>query len=162
MKIKIDVDAWERETHREPGNYGDWSAEGGINGVSAHRVSPDTTAGRGGVYDMPETEVGHYVFAVVAHYGTGDSFGYQAGGEYQVVGAYTTAEEADEAKRVCDLYSTDKVGYGEFVRKQQGLSRSKASVSPSLVVHGQAVYPRWDGYFESLNEIRVWLCRVEP
>lgn len=160
MKVVVNVDAWSRETYRSPEAYGDWSAEGGINGVSVRRSQMSDYR----VVDLPEAKVGDYVFPVVAHYGTGDSFGHQSGGDYQVIGVYTTVEKADEVKALCELYTNDKIAYDEFVREQQGLTKRSINerVDQGLVIDGVDLYPYWTGYFESLNEIKVWLCQIEP
>lgn len=159
MKIEVDVDAWSRETHREPEEFGEWSAEGGIDGVSVRRAKADADLRRRDVFDV-DAKVGDHVFVVVAHYGSGDSFGHQSGGEYQIVGAYTTVEKADECKQICDLYTEDKVKYADFARKQQGLSRSKSNVALPLVIDGKQVYVYWEGWATSLNEIKIWTCKI--
>lgn len=162
MKVKIRVDAWERETYRSPEAYGDWSAEGGINDVVARRASDEE---RYGVYDL-DVRVGDYVFAVVAHYGTGDTFGHCSGGQTQVIGAYRTVEDADRAKELCELYTSDREAYDEKIEALvlQGLIKRPvvSRLDSGLVIDGVDIYPYWTGFFESLNEIKIWMCRVEP
>jgi len=164
VRIRIDVDAWSHQTQWAEEQFGDWAAEGGINGVSVRRA-PDATkdSWSHNVWDL-DVQVGGYVFPVIAHYGTGDSFGHQSGGEYQIIKVCETVEEADAVKRLCETRGLAVEAWERAAWRLQGLEREKAraKVAEGLSIPGVGnFYPRWEGYFESLNEIKVWTCRVE-
>lgn len=102
---------WESSSHRRYGGYDSWSGE--LN------VQP-----------------GGYVYAVVADYESGSTFG-RDGGHASVVDVFTDIEMADALAEVAENTTDYRFSFGD-----------------------EDYYASWQGYFESLNEIRVWAVRV--
>lgn len=83
-----------------------------------------------------DVQLGDTIYAVVADYEVGSTFG-RSGGHSQVLDAFTTEEEA---AALLEAAKADN-GYG-FTHNGQNYNRN------------------WVGYFESLNELTVWECEV--
>lgn len=111
----VGVNAWTaREWEREP-RYGSWDSWSGELDVQA----------------------GDYVYAVVADYESGSTFG-RDGGHASVVDVFTDIETADALAKVAESAEDYRFYFGD-----------------------RDYYASWQGYFESLNEMRVWAVRVD-
>jgi hypothetical protein len=102
---------WEQNSFRRYGGYDSW--EGGL------AVNP-----------------GDYVYAVVADYESGSTFG-RDGGHASVLDVFADITMADELAQVAEN-----------------------AVEYSFRYNGRDYYASWLGYFESLNEMRVWAVKV--
>ena len=90
--------------------------------------------------DIPDAKIGDTVYAVVADYSSGCTFG-RSGGHAQVLDFFTTGDEAmDLAVAARNLKSSDGYGFAH---------------------NGVEYYTHWLGYFESLNSVDVWECRIK-
>lgn len=81
---------------------------------------------------------GDVVYAVVASYTTGDTFG-REGGQAKVLDFFL---DADEAERLLEAAKADNDYNFEF--------------------EGTTYYRPWVGYFEQLDRLEVWACSIRP
>lgn len=100
--------------------------------------------------EIPGAQVGDIVYAVVADYESGCTFG-RDGGHASVLDFYSDRESAEALVKAAltpdgqiERYgqTVDQFGYG-FTFNGENYSRS------------------WEGYFESLNSLDVWECRIK-
>lgn len=103
---------WEGSTFRRYGGYDSWSGE-------------------------LDVQAGDYVYAVVADYESGSTFG-RDGGHASVVDVFSDIETADACAQAAE-----------------------AAKEYRFEFQGREYYAPWQGYFESLNELRVWAVKVE-
>ena len=136
MAVEITVDTQTYQTRApDPEDSWDRGDEGGhVTNVRARWVQhADETHYRAESFDCP-AGVGTTVYAVVAQYESGDTFG-RSGGHYQVLDVFPDVEHA------------------------QALATAAEAVSKSqftLSHNGKDYYVSWTGYFESLDWVRVW------
>lgn len=90
--------------------------------------------------DIPGADVGITVYAVVVDYESGCTFG-RDGGHAQVLDFFS---EPSEAKALADVAIARKESDG-FGFEHNGVE----------------YFTSWLGYFESLNSIDVWACRIK-
>lgn len=110
----VGVNAWTaREWEREP-RYGSWDGWSGELDVQA----------------------GDYVYAVVADYESGSTFG-RDGGHASVVDVFTDIETAAALAKVAESAEDYHFYFGD-----------------------RDYYASWQGYFEYLNDMKVWAVRV--
>ena len=81
---------------------------------------------------------GDMVYAVVASYSTGDTFG-RDGGQAKVLDFF---QNSDLAERLREVARTNSDYNFEF--------------------EGETYYAPWIGYFERLDKIEVWACSIRP
>jgi hypothetical protein len=144
--VTTEVDTWQEEgpdqsyLNGEPYSYR--GATGGrVTNVIAYIDSETHTYyGESAGKDIPKAKVGDIVYAVVADYSTGDTFG-RDGGHSQVLDFFTDPDVADQL-----LAAALRDGDNRFSFEFEGRSYSKS----------------WAGYFESLNNLEVWACTVRP
>lgn len=102
---------WEGNTFRRYGGYDSWSGE-------------------------LDVQAGDYVYAVVADYESGSTFG-RDGGHASVVDVFTDIETADALAKVAESAEDYRFYFGD-----------------------RDYYASWQGYFEYLNDMKVWAVRV--
>jgi hypothetical protein len=95
--------------------------------------------------DIPGVKSGDTVYAVVADYSSGDTFG-EDGGHSQVLDFFLDPDEADELLILASAESTSDNFSDRYTFQYKGKEYSRA----------------WVGYFESLNDLEVWACTVRP
>lgn len=113
-----------------------WSRDstgGYVSDVTAH---VDNTPNADSTLDVP---IGTLVFGVVASYEGGDTFG-RSGGYFQTLGVFATREEA---QRLADV------------------ARAQPSGSFLFTHENVQYHPNWTGYFDELQDIRIWDVQVE-
>jgi hypothetical protein len=81
---------------------------------------------------------GDVVYAVVADYSTGDTFG-REGGQAKVVDFFLDSDQADRLREVAAHTQDYRF---EF--------------------EGETYYAPWVGYFEHLNSVEIWACTIRP
>lgn len=100
--------------------------------------------------DLPDVKVGDTVYAVVADYESGCTFG-RSGGHASVLDVFSDPEEAQ--------------ALADAALKPDGFEERWGSQQPkydySFTHNGQSYYRSWVGYFESLNSLDVWACTVK-
>lgn len=101
--------------------------------------------------DIPDLKIGDTVYAVVADYESGCTFG-RDGGHASVLDFFATAQEARDLAEVA--LRPDSEG-----RNWRGDSTKICGYS--FEHNGQSYYRSWVGYFESLNSLDVWECRIK-
>ena len=109
--------------------------DGYVSGVRARWVpgNGDPVSWRAERFDVA-CGVGSTVYVVVAHYETGDTFG-RTGGQYDVL---DVLPDADSAMALAQ--AARAVGRSEFTFSHNGKDYGVS----------------WTGYFERLDDIRVW------
>lgn len=95
-----------------------------------------------------DVKVGDTVYALVADYESGDTFG-RSGGHYQIIDVFATTAEADELMRIVDSFNSLD-------------GRKIDKLSTGFEFQGVRYFPGWVGHFESLNIVAVWECEVWP
>jgi hypothetical protein len=90
-----------------------------------------------------DVQPGDLIYAVVADYSTGGTFG-RSGGYASVVDAFCDQEEAERLARLA------------HVPRQSGEWEDKYMFS----YKGKDYFRSWEGYFEELNSLDVWTVRV--
>lgn len=138
--VSAEVEVWRT---RDPDPDDSWDAgdtAGRVVGVNAWTAREWEREPRYGGYDSWSGELdvqpGDYVYAVVADYESGSTFG-RDGGHASVVDVFTDIETADACAQAAEQASEYRF---EF--------------------QGREYYASWQGYFEYLNEMRVWAVRV--
>lgn len=81
---------------------------------------------------------GDVVYAVVASYTTGDTFG-REGGQAKVLDFF---QDPDQAERLRDVAKENEAYNFDF--------------------EGETYYAPWIGYFENLDKLEVWACSIRP
>lgn len=141
--VSVETEVW---SVRDPDPDDSWDVgdtAGRVVGVRAWELRDweNSTFRRYGGYDSwtgpLDVEAGDYVYAVVADYESGSTFG-RDGGHCSVVDVFADIETADACAKAAELAQ-------EYRFKFQG----------------REYYASWQGYFESLNELRVWAVKVE-
>lgn len=147
IKVIVETETW---TVREPDPTDPWDAgneDGRVSAVTAEVSTEDisvdhTFYGRGHmpvIFNCDAVE-GETVFTVVADYGSGSTFG-TFGGYFHILTVTKSYEEA------------------------MGLARAAETLNRSefeFEYNGVTYYAPWTGYFERLNEVRVWDCFLRP
>ncbi len=100
--------------------------------------------------DIPGAQLGSTVYAVVADYESGSTFG-RDGGHASVLDFFATAQEAR------DLAEAALKPDGKEDRYGRSVDRFEYSFEHNGVTYHRA----WVGYFESLNTLDVWECRIK-
>ena len=139
--VSAETETW---TERDPDPDDSWDA-----GDTAGRVTDvyawvardweqdDYSWGSAWRGDLP-VQAGQYVYAVVADYSSGSTFG-RDGGYAQVVDVFADVETADALRQLADGYHNDY----------------------RFEFQGKEYFANWCGYFESLQDMKVWAVRVE-
>ena len=140
--VSVETEVWQT---RSPDPDDDWDAgdtAGRVVGVTAW-AARDWEKGAFRRYRGSDSwegdldvEPGGYVYAVVADYESGSTFG-RDGGYASVVDVFTDVETADACAQVAE--NTKDYTF-EF--------------------QGREYYASWIGYFEYLNDLKVWAVRV--
>lgn len=100
--------------------------------------------------DLPGINVDDMVYAVVADYESGSTFG-RDGGHAQVLDVFATAAEAQD---LADAALKPD-------RKEERWGRMVDVFDYSFTHNGKNYSRAWVGYFESLNRLDIWACRVK-
>lgn len=139
------VDTWQSDGPSpgylagEPYSYRG-STSGRVSNVYAYLAPVDTSIGYG--YESLSldlsVEVGDIIYAVVADYNSGDSFG-RTGGHSQILDAFLDHHKAEALA-------------------EEALKDNNTNFS--FTYDGKDYHRSWDGYFESLNSLDVWEIRV--
>lgn len=142
MSVLITVNTNTYETrHPSPGDKWDrGDTRGEVVAVRAHYSEGDQYDPihyRAESFDVPGATPGTVVYAVIADYETGDTFG-RRGGSYQILDVFT---DSNEAYDLASVAKTTRVFSFEW--------------------NGTDYYADWVGYFERLQDIRVWTLVVE-
>lgn len=141
--LKLMVSEWgysdaadeNHDEYNRPTEYTNWTVEGiCITDSNGYR-----TAGISGLVEPGET-----VFALVAVYSTGDSFGRHEGARLEFVDVFRNEEAAEAARKILDTEQDRMLEYRNDL--------------------GQVIsfHPPWSGYFESLDHIQVHELVVSP
>lgn len=101
--------------------------------------------------ELGDVKVGDTVYAVVADYESGCTFG-RDGGHASVLDFFTDPDEAREFAALA--VKPDSEG-----RNWRGDSTKVCGYS--FEYKGQNYHRAWVGYFESLNSLDVWECRIK-
>lgn len=142
MTVEVLVDtvtSWAREP--DPNSTTDCGEEAG----HVHHVEVFYTESKAdpirwrGKFFASGAAVGDTVYVVVADYLGGDTFGVYAG-YYEIVDVLADQEAAEALAQ-----AARSVGY-----------------SLKFVHNGQDYTAGWNGYFDQLQEIKVWACPVRP
>lgn len=132
----------ERWTSRPADPRDSWDSgdtEGRVTDVIAYIESRTDRSHYGGSVCVDlDVPLGGTVYAVVADYSSGDTFG-RSGGHASVLDAFATK---DEAEALADALTVE----GDW--------------SYSVEHNGKRYYRAWAGYFEELNDLAVWTCTV--
>jgi hypothetical protein len=142
MKVLIDTETYVYQT-REPDPEDSWdmgdsagyvsnviARDPGTRGVSSYRGSDSI------VIELP-VKIGDTIYAVVADYESGSTFG-RDGGHASVLDAFMTIEEAEALIKVA----------------------KEPSAGYAFTYNGVEYYRSWEGYFESLNSLDIWSLTV--
>lgn len=101
--------------------------------------------------DLGDVEVGNTVYAVVADYTSGCTFG-RDGGHADVLDFFTDPAEAEELAKAAL----------KAERQVESWSGRKEDVFDYSFEHNGETYSRaWVGYFEHLNSLDIWACRIK-
>lgn len=149
--VTTEVETWQSEGPSEAYEKGEaysfrGSTAGRVTNVIAfieREASPyyGESAGK----DIPDVKQGDTVYAVVADYSSGDTFG-QDGGHSQVLDFFSDPDEADGLLRAAQADPTSDDFHNRY----------------SFTYNGKEYNRAWAGYFESLNDLEVWACTVRP
>lgn len=101
--------------------------------------------------DLGDVEIGDTVYAVVADYESGCTFG-RDGGHATVLDFFTDPAEA-KALAAAALKPDGQV--------ERWAGHMVDQFDYSFTHNGQSYYRSWVGYFESLNSLDVWECRIK-
>jgi hypothetical protein len=85
-----------------------------------------------------DVKAGDVVYAVVAVWSTGDSFGHDDASNSEVFGSFQTYEEADK-----------------FKTELENIKDHDGSYNFTFEIGGRKIYVPWIGYFESLDYIEI-------
>lgn len=143
IRISVETQTWETRP-ADPTDEWDCGDEAGrVSDVYALYIGdkePDDITYRS--EDFPAiARPGQYIYVVVVDYESGNTFG-RAGGYYQVLDIFRSIEEASELALAAE-------------RVQRG------DMSFQFSFKDQTYYVSWTGYFESLNEVKVWCVMVK-
>lgn len=147
VKVIVETETW---VTRERDPEDEWDAgdeDGRVSWVSAEVCTEDadenyTFYGQGHmpvIFNCDAVE-GDTVFVVVADYTSGSTFGTSAG-YFHILTVTKSYEEAMELARTAEA-----VTQSQFKFEHDGVE----------------YYVPWTGYFERLNEVRVWDCFLRP
>jgi hypothetical protein len=100
--------------------------------------------------DIPGAKIGDTVYAVVADYESGCTFG-RSGGHAQVLDFF---DNPAEAKALAEAALTPD-------GKEERWGRQVDRFDYQFTHNGQDYGRSWIGYFESLNSLDVWECRIK-
>lgn len=143
IEISTEVDRWQSDDPSDEYNRGEPYAyrgaeDGTVTNVTAaiasdqSRIPSDYNA----VFDL-NVQAGHTVYALVATYTTGDTFG-SDGGQTQVVDVFTDPNKASELSVI-----------------------AKDVQSHNFEMDGKEYRASWVGYFEHLDNLTVWEVTVK-
>jgi hypothetical protein len=90
-----------------------------------------------------DVQIGDTVYAVVADYESGDTFG-RSGGHAQVLDVFATLEEAEALVKAALAVPADDTSYSRYGFTHNGKDYSRS----------------WVGYFESLQSMDIWDVQV--
>lgn len=100
--------------------------------------------------EIPGAKVGDTVYAVVADYESGCTFG-RDGGHAQVLDFFSDSESAQALADVALKPDSKKERWGQSVDV----------FDYSFEFNGENYSRNWVGYFESLNQLDIWECRIK-
>lgn len=100
--------------------------------------------------DIPGAKLGDTVYAVVADYDSGCTFG-RSGGHASVLDFFT---DPAEAKALADAALKPD-------GKEDRWGRQVDRFDYSFTHNGETYHRAWVGYFESLNSLDIWECRIK-
>lgn len=151
VKITAETETWVVRQADPDDRWDSGDSAGRVSMVKAEITDEPADSPGVGYTELVKTldvKAGDTVYALVADYESGDTFG-RSGGHYQIIDVFATPAEADELMRVVDSFNS--------------LDDRKADkLSTGLSFEGVRYYPGWVGYFESLNGVDVWECEVWP
>lgn len=139
--VSVETEVW---TTRDRDPDDDWDAgdtAGRVVGVHTWTAREWENKTYYGGYDSwsgeLDVQAGDYVYAVVADYESGSTFG-RDGGHASILDVFTDVKEADSLCIVAEKAKDFKFFYGD-----------------------KEYYASWTGYFEYLQDMKVWAVRVE-
>lgn len=143
IRISVETQTWETRA-ADPSDEWDAGDEGGrvvdVHALYLPNGTPDDITYRS--EDFPAiAKPGQYIFVVVVDYESGNTFG-RAGGYYQVLDIFGSIDEASELAMAAERVSRNDMSF-QFSFKDQ------------------TYYVSWTGYFEALNEVKVWCVMVK-
>jgi len=100
--------------------------------------------------DIPGAKIGDTVYAVVADYESGCTFG-RSGGHATVLDFFANPEEARALADAALRPDGKENHYGRVVDK----------FDYSFTHNGKDYHRSWVGYFESLNSLDIWECVIK-
>jgi hypothetical protein len=146
MKIAVsaEVETWDSRAADPDDSWDRGDTSGRVTNVLAFPdKGPSYSYGDSIARDL-DVKFGDTVYAVVADYESGDTFG-RSGGHAQVLDVFLTeAEAAALVEAAKDVPKGDEMGRYGFTHNEVDYHRS------------------WVGYFESLNDLDVWAVEVRP
>lgn len=143
VRVEVETDSWEAREADSSDSWDRGDTEGHVAGVVAFELKdakrPHVGTGSCGEKELP-VRVGSRVWAVVAQYSTGDTFG-RDGGQAQLLDVFASEDEAEGLLKACEEWNAKP---------------SEGWIQAPFEYAGTAYYTAWTGYFESLDWIRVW------
>lgn len=135
-KLYIETREYTIVTYEAPSNSG-WDRDCTHTDISIESISTNGV-GRESVNSDEDVNVGDIIYLVWAHWGSGDSFGYNTGAYSEYFMVTTDKDKAERLRAFLENFD----GYGtEF--------------------EGMKYYVPWNGYFDSLEGVYIWEGIVE-
>lgn len=139
LRVEVDTRVWQTRQPDFDDRWDHGSTAGCVSSVDVWYSDDDADPipYRAESFDV-DARPGDVVYVVVVDYESGDTFG-RSGGKYTILDVFTDAKEAI------------------------GLVDAAAAVPKStfqFTYNGKDYYADWVGYFEALQEVRVWTCAV--
>jgi len=146
--IGTEVEIWvTSEADPDDDEWSTESTEGYVSNVWACMSDQEPrTWSESFIIDAPEGfKAGDTLYAVVADYSDGDSFG-QYGGYSQVLDGFTDLETASALANAADQAERDDYGHKDY--------------DWDFEFQGKEYHRSWRGYFKILNSVDVWQVTV--
>lgn len=141
--VGAETESWNYSQSEEP----DYEDMGGA--VVNVWATPNTTGFSAGseslIVSLEDVGIGDYIYAVVADYLSGDTFGRNTI-HSQVLDAFATQEEAE------DLIEAEQLN--------REATAEWTNYSFTFNHNGKEYRRYWEGYFETLNSLDVWKVKV--
>lgn len=155
IRVEAGTDSW-TSRHGDPDDPWDRDdTEGHVTGVEAFELRSSEKPPRIGTGSCGEKALegvgrGDRVWAVVAQYSTGDTFG-RDGGQAQLLDVFASEAEADGLLAACDDWNAEKSANDDWRWWDEPVKARKPRVQGPLVYQGTEYYTSWTGYFEALD-----------
>lgn len=139
VKINIPINLYCTHSYRSDEPYGDWSETYDFSvGSTARITDKDSWSNHTETYEG-ELNSGDVIYAIIAHYSTGDSFGGSDGGSVEICSLH---KDVEVAKTNLAILNADNDKYSATIKLDDGTETS--------------AYRPWNGYFESLDSIEIY------